>query len=752
MKQIHLRWTCMAFSVIAALKCTMAGTIHPDGLDLQEVVVAASRDSLSKLYASRQVMTFTKPLIDFSNCQNMAGILSETGRVAVQRSQQAGGSPILRGFEASRILLVVDGVRMNNLIYRSGHLQNSITVDQFMMQSVEVLPGSSSLMYGSDALGGTVVFRTRQPLLSEQTGSVMGGQAVVRYGSANNEGTAHIDFNYGTERWASLTSFTYSNFGDLRAGRNRNPFLPDDDDYISCLGYVRPSADGISDEFVLNNEPHKQHRSGYMQYDLGQKILFRTATAEEHLIDFQLSNTNNFNRYDRLSLTSVKNDVLVPKFSEWYYGPQFRLMTTYRYEGKDRLGADKVGATVAYQKVRESRHNRKFNDPLRYHTWESVDILTFNTDWINYMGAHTLHAGADAALNFLRSTAETEDLSTGKTSFNMTRYPDGRNAMHTVEAFLTHEWHINNKLKMNEGARLGYATTYSSVKNEEVFPFYDGKSQRRNKFTYSLAWGLNYLPSRTWKLAVSAASAYRVPNIDNISKFFESKLQTVTVPNAHLKPEKTASVDLNITRHVNDRLLWENVFFATYFFDAITLARGTFMGQDQIEYEGVMCDVYTSVNRRKAVLWGYSGSLSWRPVRYLTFDATYNYTYGRIVSTGETQPLDHIPPMYGRVGFSYLGFSDRLRMDVFALYNSRKRKSAYNEDGEDNIDYATVKGTDGKGMPAWYTLNLKASFRLRSEVMIQAGVENLLDTEYRTFASGINASGRNIYVAMRVGF
>ncbi|NJN34367.1 MAG: TonB-dependent receptor plug domain-containing protein [Saprospiraceae bacterium] len=74
----------------------------------------------------------------------------------------------MRGFEASRVLLVVDGVRMNNLIYRSGHLQNAITVDQNMLDRVEVLFGTASTVYGSDALGGVVHFFTKKPLLNAQ--------------------------------------------------------------------------------------------------------------------------------------------------------------------------------------------------------------------------------------------------------------------------------------------------------------------------------------------------------------------------------------------------------------------------------------------------------------------------------------------------------------------------------------------------------------------------------------------------------
>ena len=75
---------------------------------------------------------------------NTADILTQSGHVFVQKSQSGGGSPVIRGFEASRVLLMVDGVRLNNAIFRAGHLQNIITVDNMILDRVEVIYGPSS--------------------------------------------------------------------------------------------------------------------------------------------------------------------------------------------------------------------------------------------------------------------------------------------------------------------------------------------------------------------------------------------------------------------------------------------------------------------------------------------------------------------------------------------------------------------------------------------------------------------------------
>ena len=99
-----------------------------------------------------------------------------------------------------------------------------------------------------------------------------------------------------------------------------------------------------------------------------------------------------------------------------------------------------------------------------------------------------------------------------------------------------------------------------------------------------------------------------------------------------------------------------------------------------------------------------------------------------------------------------LSTGKRTMIEFYSLFNGKKPLSRYNLNGEDNIGYATALGIDGKGLPAWFTLNIKATYRPHRNVTLQAGVENILDTEYRTFGSGINAPGRNFTAAIRASF
>ena len=156
-------------------------------IKLNNVSINSPRFEQEKQKVTQQIKLISKSEIELQNSQNTADVFANLGILAVQKSQQGGGSPVIRGFESSRVLLLVDGVRMNNLIYRAGHLQNSITVDKNMLENVDVLFGPSSTMFGSDALGGAINLQTKNAkLLSENGNAKFSGNVLSNYSSVNN--------------------------------------------------------------------------------------------------------------------------------------------------------------------------------------------------------------------------------------------------------------------------------------------------------------------------------------------------------------------------------------------------------------------------------------------------------------------------------------------------------------------------------------------------------------------------------------
>src|SRR5690606_22070447 len=150
----------------------------------------------------------------FAQPQTTADLLSNSGKVFVQKSQMGGGSPMIRGFSTNRLLMTVDGVRMNTAIFRGGNIENILSIDPFVVENTEVIIGPGSVVYGSDAVGGVMNFYTLKPKFSFEEGMAFSGNAITRYSTANEEKTGHIDLNFGFKEWAFLSSISYSDFGD----------------------------------------------------------------------------------------------------------------------------------------------------------------------------------------------------------------------------------------------------------------------------------------------------------------------------------------------------------------------------------------------------------------------------------------------------------------------------------------------------------------------------------------------------------
>lgn len=714
---------------------------------LDEVVISANKIPEPRRNVAQQIKVISSTTIRNFNAQNSADLIANTGVVAMQKSQQGGGSPILRGFEASRVLMMIDGVRMNNLIYRAGHLQNIITLDNTTLDRAEVLFGPSSTVYGSDALGGVIHFYTRNPELAKDGQRLnFGGNAFVRSGSVNGEKTGHLDFNLGGSHFGSFTSFTYSDFGDLKMGERTNKSL--DAQFGLRNQYAERAADNLSDVLVTNADPFTQTQSGFKQWDLIQKFLLKQNDRISHVLNFQYSNSTNIPRYDRL--TDPQGSGL--RFGEWYYGPQKRIMTSYQLKISD-LGsiADNMTATLSYQDVEESRHDRRFNNNNKNSRTENVKVWGLTVDFQKKFGGNSLRYGIDGQFNSLKSTAFRTDITTGIRSAQNTRYPDGDNAMNLMSLYATHTLQINDRLVLNDGVRIGGSFLNSAFVDKIFFPFpFDDVKQ--NTLVTSANLGIIYSPS-SWKFSFMSSTGYRVPNIDDLSKVFETIAGTVTttgqlnVPNPDLKPEKTLNGDLSITKFFGSRVRWEGVFFATSFFDAIVTAPTTFNGQPTVVYNGFQAAVYSSQNKSKAYIYGYSTSLRADITDRVAVTASYNYTHGRVKDGNGIYeaPLDHIAPAFGRIGVQYN--TVKFKSELFGNFNGWKRIADFSASGEDNPQYAPAQG-----MPSWYTINLRAGYDINKMFTLQAGVDNIMDLQYRTFASGINAPGRNVFGTVRVKF
>jgi hemoglobin/transferrin/lactoferrin receptor protein len=702
----------------------------------EEVVVSASKFEEKKKDVAQKIQVLRVAEIAFQNQSSTADVLANSGNVMVQKSQLGGGSPIIRGFETNKVLMVVDGIRMNNAIYRGGHLQNIVTLDNSIMDRVEVVFGAGSVVYGSDALGGVMNFTTKSPTLSTNDDLLVKASAFTRYFSAASGYSGHADVSVGTKRFGSLTSISYSKFGDLRQGANRSPFVGN----FGARPWYAATFNGV-DSMVMNADTNVQVGSGYMQYDVLQKFTFKQNDAMTHKLNFQLSNSGDIPRYDRLTQMSGAN----PKFATWYYGPQKRMMAAYTLEftKKNKL-FDQGRVILAYQSIEESRINRKFNNVWENHNIENLDIFTLNADFAKKMNKHEFRYGADAYFNKVNSTAFATNISVDTSTAIGTRYPDGGSSMWSAAVYATHTWEVGDKFIINDGLRFSYVGLNANFSDKSYFPFpFNSITQNNSAFNGNL--GFVYLPAKTWRITGNLSTGFRAPNVDDLSKVFESVPGSVVVPNPTLKVEYTLNGELGISKEILPGLRVNVNVYYTRLTNGLMTQNSQFQGADSIMYDGQLSQVMSTVNAGKAYIYGIEAALAGQINKYISVLGTVNYTKGRIATDSVPYPLDHIPPVFGKI--SVISSVNRLRTEFFVNYAGWKRVVDYNMIGEDNFAYATVDG-----MPSWFTLNARVSYSITKAISFQVACENILDQNYRQYASNISAPGRNFILTLRGSF
>jgi hemoglobin/transferrin/lactoferrin receptor protein len=701
--------------------------------NIEEIKINSKKITIDKNQTSSQIEIFSKEKIEFQNFQSTADMLANSGALFVQKSQQGGGSPVIRGFESSRILLLVDGVRMNNLIFRSGHLQNVITVDENFLETALVQYGPTSSLYGSDALGGSVNMITKNAKLIDG----FTGNFNTRYSSVNEEKSGYFDINYGDKNFASLTAFSYNDFGDLKMGKSKNhngDFFGERTKYVETINGV--------DILTSNDNKYVQIGSAFKQYNFMQKLIYTSKSGYTHNANLQYSTSSNINRYDRLTDPSSSG----LKSAEWYYGPQKRLLGVYSLEKENVFANTDFKLDAGYQNVEESRMNRNFGNYNLQNRIENVNIYSLAANFETKLKRGNLYYGIENYYDDLKSTAFKNNINTGVVVPLDTRYPNGKNNMMRNDIYISYTSKRYVATNFSMGARIGYASLNSTIADNSIMPLPFNEIKQQN-FTYSGNIGLVHNASENFILKTNVSSGFRVPNIDDLAKIFESGAGTLIVPNKDLKPEQTVTGDFGfVLKSKSNKHQFDATYFYTQLYDAIVTDNFTFNGQNTYNFGGGdVRNVVANQNLGKAFVTGVNGNIKTTLAKNVQFNGSYNITLGRVTTDGNKRPLDHIPPYFGKLGINYT--PKWATFEAYMLFNGKKHLSDYSTSGEDNLNYAPANG-----MPAWETYNFKAATKSIEGFTLFTGVENLLDTQYRNFASGINAGGRNIYGGAKYSF
>lgn len=712
--------------------------MEASSLNLDQVVISATRWRQSSPNVPSKIISISPKELALQNPQTAADLLGVSGKVFIQKSQQGGGSPMIRGFATNRLIYTIDGVRMNTAIFRSGNLQNVINLDPFATENTEVLFGPGSVIYGSDAIGGVMSVQTLTPQLSLTDKPLLTGKVVTRYSSANNERTGHFDVNVGWKKWSFVTSFSSWNYDHLRQGSN-GP-----EDYLKP---VHPKRQDSTDVVVTQNDPLLQVPSAYSQINLMQKIRFKPSQNWDFQYGFHFSETSPYGRYDRHN--RFRNGTI--RYAEWNYGPQKWMMNNLNVLNTNKnIIYDQLSLRLAQQSFEESRIDRSLNDNIRNINEENVEAYSVNLDFIKSLSSkNTFYYGFEYVLNDVKSIGSTTDVTTNIDQIGPARYPNA--SWSSIAVYINEEYLLSNKLTLQGGLRYNQFLLDADFSNNiDFYPFPFTKAEVNNGALTGSVGGV-YRPREDWVVRLNFGTAFRSPNVDDIGKVFDSEPGAVTVPNPDLEAEYAYNSDIGIARVFGEWMKIDLTGYYTVLQNALVRRDSQLNGVDSIIYSGTLSKVQAIQNAAVANVYGLQAGVEVNLPGGFMFFSDLNYQVGQEeLEDGSISPSRHAAPLFGVSRLRYR--NDVLTLELNAIYQGERKFEdlAIDERAKDEI-YA--KDDNGNNLsPSWYTLNLKTIYQLTETFSVSGGIENLTDQRYRPYSSGISGAGRNFVLSFRANF
>jgi hemoglobin/transferrin/lactoferrin receptor protein len=404
--------------------------------------------------------------------------------------------------------------------------------------------------------------------------------------------------------------------------------------------------------------------------------------------------------------------------------------------------SDQIRFTAAYQKIDQDRISRRFRNNSRVSQMEDVTVLSLNLDLMKRLAErHEFRYGVEVTSNDVKSTAKTENIVTDVESRADTRYAP-QSEMQTAAGYVSYAFEASPEFVFSAGLRetMTMLKCHFTDTLPVKFPF---ETAEQNSQALSGNVGFTWHKDNEHKVSLLANTGFRAPNVDDMSKLFESGAVLI-VANPDVKPEYATNFEASMNKFLGSGVRMDFAAFYTIVENYLTLRDFRFNGQDSVNYRGTRLKVQAMQNTDRAYLYGFNGGLQVEFSEHLTMRSTLNYIYGRYtdVKNDTVVALDHIPPVYGQGGITYS--AKNTDMEFFVRFNGRKTLSQYSPSGEDNIQYATPKG-----MPAWLTINFRAGYNVTRQLRVNFACENITDNRYRVFASGVNAPGRNFIVSLR---
>ncbi|MBD3165802.1 TonB-dependent receptor, partial [bacterium] len=671
-------------------------TLVPRYADLHEVTLTAARfgenghtEPWPETRSSLRAVA-----IETATPRAAAEILRDNPAISVQKTSHGGGSAVIRGLDANRIVPAVDGIRLNNSAYRLGNHPYLNLIDPFMLDHVNLLQGPGSVRFGSDALGGAVHLVTLDPDLPE-TGQRFSLRTVGRFGSADHERTAHVGVDWSNATLGMLGGASFTRLGDLRRGTQ---------DGEERLDVYTPYA--------------VQSPTGFDQRSFNLKLRYKPAPRTNLIAAWQHARREHIPRYDKYE---IDGDLL------WEYHPQQRDLTYVRWEQNwSRKRVLLTETRLWYQRQEEGRITQESVSDPRTEELDVVHTLGVSLQGSAALQRHYLVAGVDVYHDEIASERRFISPANVVTSDTRGRYPDG-STYFTTGLFLRHHWAATERLRFSAGVRgeQNHAS-FNLPANNRLGGSYE---QKFASFAaqFGVLWfflnGTSSLSnpaesSHGAYVRMNASRGYRAPNLSDLARLGESRGDNYEVPNPDLSAETATSIEAG-TGWNGDRYHYEVTLHHTRLEDLIGRGPTTWDGSDSLTVGGTAYEVWSRLNEGRGWIRGIEaeGALSLGFRSSWEIHGAAAILWSRNEETGD--PLDNVPPLMGRIGL-LRSFGNTGAVELYSRFAFEKDNLS-----PDEIDDPRVPPG---GTPAWWTVNLRGryNFSLGPHVpaSLRASLEN----------------------------
>jgi hemoglobin/transferrin/lactoferrin receptor protein len=676
---------------------------------LNPLIVTATRTGRDASDAAYSTAFLDAEYLTDNGRRTLPEALQYTPGVLVQKTAHGHGSPFIRGFTGRQNLLLVDGIRMNNSTFRSGPVQYWNTIDPLSIQRIELVRSQGSVLYGSDAVGGTLNafskfsdFRLRTTDTAYFNGAASYEYRTNGRGShiARLEAETGIGGKFGV--WLGLSAKEYGDIRDSSVGLMRGTGYPEQNLDFRIDAALGPDATlTFAHQYLNQDDVSRWHRT-----------LNNPGWNESG--SFAAPGTWTANDFD-----------------------QERSLTYLRVAGTNpgtNAPIQSYNATLSYHNIDDSEfqnRNPASNSIRRSHI--DVQTLGFDLTLESRIGPGNLIYGFDYYHDSVDSSGS-QNNSAG-TNFRENLPVADDSSYDLLGVFTQYIWEATPKLEITPGLRYTHARAELGRFTDSTGTPRTNESQSWDAITGSLR--ALYRLDDTWNLFGGVSQAFRAPNLTDLSGNLASRAGGTVLGSTNLEPEKFITYELGARRTAGD-VSFQGAVFYTDIRDVITDVREAPPGNASITTnagDGYSYGIELESAWRFHPQWTLSGFAAWQEGRM----ETPEFIGGPVSSKPMTRQL----PITGSLALRWTSENEKYWIEGRILAAAREDRFTAADQAADNQRIPT------SGTPSYVVASLYSSWQVHDSLTLTAGVENLTDTSYRNHGSGQNEPGLNIILGAR---